>query len=245
MSCSHEHSGSSCDHSDQNDVEFSLFSQINTLGVKCLNCVEAENGSKIFKPWDRRLDTDFVLRSDDDEEMIIFVPFVSSVKLKSIGLLGLGGGSDPAAMKVFINREDVDFDTVNDITPTQQFDCIRDGGGMIPDYKTQASKFSNIRNLTLFIPSNFGAEQTVVSYIGFNGDFTVLKQDPIITNYEVGYFLTIDCSKPCRPQNSWIEPLVILSNSIIDIFGYTRFIRISSAPSPYSTGKDYLLITKK
>jgi hypothetical protein len=185
MSCSHDHSSNQCDHSDKETQEFSLYSQINTLGLKCLNCVDPDNGFKIFKPWSDRLDTTVLLSSEEDEEIIIYIPFVSSLKLTSIGLLGIGGDSDPSGLKVFVNRDDVDFDSVRDITPTQEFECVRNSGGVVPEYKTLPTKFGNVRSLTLFISSNFGAERTVLSYIGLKGEFTILKQDPVITNYEV------------------------------------------------------------
>jgi PITH domain len=161
-----------------------------------LNCIDADNGFKIFKPWDQRLDTTILLSSEEDYEMIIYIPFVSCCKLTSIGLLGVGSDSDPSILKVFVNRDDVDFDSVEDILPTQQFECSRNSGGVVPEYKTAPTKFGNVRSLTLFISSNFGAERTVLSYIGLKGEFTVLKQDPVITNYEViTGFIVLDCCK--------------------------------------------------
>ena len=46
------------------------------------------------------------------------------------------------------------------------------------------NKFSNVRWLTLYFPENFGADQTIIDYIGLSGEWTPLIKDPVITLYE-------------------------------------------------------------
>jgi hypothetical protein len=49
------------------------------------------------------------------------------------------------------------------------------------------AKFSNVRNVTLYIQKNFSDdddETTRISYIGFKGEYTEFTRDPIITMYE-------------------------------------------------------------
>ena len=92
----------------------------------------------------------------------------------------------PDQMKAFVNREDVDFDSVESITPDQTWDLIRDvPRDVLPEYPTKITKFSNLRNLTLFFPSNFsGSDVSRIAYIGLKGEWTALNRDPIITLYE-------------------------------------------------------------
>lgn len=47
---------------------------------------------------------------------------------------------------------------------------------MIPEYPTKMTKFSNLRNITLYFPSNFGADATQISYIGLKGEWTAVIQ---------------------------------------------------------------------
>ena len=48
----------------------------------------------------------------------------------------------------------------------------------------RVNKFSNVRSLTLYFPSNYGADKTRIEYIGLSGDATPLVKDPVITIYE-------------------------------------------------------------
>lgn len=138
MSCNHNEQ---CDHQDPSSLlPYTLFSQINTPAIRCLNIVDEESGKEVFKCWNDRFDaTKFVL-SEADDSMIIHVPFISSLKLKSIMVLGEGGEMDPREMKVFVNRlcirindrDDVDFDSVEDIICTQEWMLLENAEGMIP-----------------------------------------------------------------------------------------------------------------
>ncbi|KAI8918840.1 galactose-binding domain-like protein [Entophlyctis helioformis] len=204
MSCqdeshSHDHSGHSHGHGhghghdhdhdhdgpDRGD-EFTLYTQVNYDGVRCLN--EAADGSarKVFKPWDQRFDTTAFIESDADEQLILFIPFTGLVKLKSIALLGFNDSSTPATMKAFTNREDVDFDTVESTTAQQEWELIESvpSKDSIPEYPTKMARFSNLRNLTLYFPANFGASTTKIRYIGLKGEWTQISKNPVITLYE-------------------------------------------------------------
>ncbi|KAJ3212358.1 hypothetical protein HDU67_003875 [Dinochytrium kinnereticum] len=88
-------------------------------------------------------------------------------------------------MLAFINRDDVDFDTVESISPEQEWELVQEPGREIPEYPTKIAKFSNVRNLTLFFPTNFGDDASRITYIGLKGEWTEVKRDPIITLYEL------------------------------------------------------------
>jgi hypothetical protein len=105
--------------------------------------------------------------------------------LKSIALLGLHEEA-PSQMKAYVNREDVDFDTVESMQADQEWDLVRDvPRDTLPEYPTKITKFSTLRNLTLFFPANFaGSDVTKITYIGLKGEWMALNKDPIITIYE-------------------------------------------------------------
>ncbi|KAJ3308988.1 hypothetical protein HDU76_003754 [Blyttiomyces sp. JEL0837] len=95
-------------------------------------------------------------------------------------------------MKAYINREDIDFDSVESIQPPdQEWDLIEappsssKNTRQTPEYPTRISKFSNVRNLTLYFPSNGGGDTTKIFYVGLKGEWTEVKKDPIITLYEL------------------------------------------------------------
>jgi hypothetical protein len=53
-----------------------------------------------IKPWSKRLDPEPVLQSnEDDAELIIYIPFTTSVKLKSISLIGGPEGAGPTQVR--------------------------------------------------------------------------------------------------------------------------------------------------
>lgn len=71
----------------------------------------------------------------------------------------------------FINREDVDFDAAESYTPTQEFDLV-EGSDNVIEYGTRITKFTSVRNITLYFPENFGEDTSIVRYIGFKGEWT-------------------------------------------------------------------------
>ncbi|KAI7878320.1 DUF1000-domain-containing protein [Lichtheimia hyalospora FSU 10163] len=168
--CHDEH----CDH-DHDDLpgagdQFLLYSRIDRDNVRCMN--EAEPGmGKAF------------LESDADEQLIVFVPFTGTVKLRSICLRTDRTDAAPSSVKVFINRDDVDFDVVESYTPVQTWELV-EGSDDVVEYATRITKFTNVRNITLFFPDNFGNETSIVRFIGFKGEWSEIKRDPIITVYE-------------------------------------------------------------
>lgn len=45
------------------------------------------------------------------------------------------------------------------------------------DYPTKLAKMQNVSDITLFVPSNFGADSTVITYLGFKGESTKARVD--------------------------------------------------------------------
>ncbi|KAI9355313.1 galactose-binding domain-like protein [Zopfochytrium polystomum] len=191
----HGHGHEDHDHEDGPDrgLDQSLFKVINVDLIRTLNESVDGAGKKIFKPWGDRFDMSKFVESDADEQLIFFIPFTANVKLKSIAVLGGSGELNPTSMKAYINREDVDFDTVESIQPPDGTWDLLDSTSLqssststvpIPEYPTRMSKFTNVRNLTLYFPSNAGADTTRIYFIGLKGEWTEISRDPVITMYE-------------------------------------------------------------
>ncbi|CAK9210635.1 unnamed protein product [Sphagnum troendelagicum] len=176
-SCTHQHD---CEE-HACAADWSLFKNIEMSGVRALN--EAIDGSakSVFKPWENRLDFSTALESnDDDPELILFIPFTTDVKIKSISIIGGSDGTSPSKMRAFMNRDDIDFSAAADLLPIQEWELAENPHGEI-EYLTKYAKFQGVASLTLHFPRNFGANATCIHYIGLRGEATQLKRDVVAT----------------------------------------------------------------
>jgi len=151
-----------------------------------LNEKQSGTGSEVFKAWNERLSRDKFVESDDDDAQLIFhIPFSGSVRLKSICIVGENGNSCPRTMKMFINREDLDFSTINDTKSIQDIDEMHQDPRAEVEYPLRVARFTNVSTLTLFFTRNYGAENTKIYYIGLKGDFFGSNErKAVITTYE-------------------------------------------------------------
>mmetsp|Transcript_554 Transcript_554/g.1414 ORF Transcript_554/g.1414 Transcript_554/m.1414 type:complete len:224 (-) Transcript_554:299-970(-) len=181
----HSHGGHGHSHGTPDDPEGnSLLKYIDTEHVTCLNEQEEDSGKTVLKHMNEKLDDSrFVLSEEDDPELIFFIPFTVAVKLKSFCIIGGAHGEAPARAKLFVNRDDVDFELAHDLTPVQEFELTEDFSGEV-DYAVKAAKFSNITSLTIFIPENHGADSTRVTFIGLKGEGTTARRGVVECTYE-------------------------------------------------------------
>eukprot|EP00003_Mantamonas_plastica_P002732 TRINITY_DN1209_c0_g1_i2.p1 TRINITY_DN1209_c0_g1~~TRINITY_DN1209_c0_g1_i2.p1 ORF type:complete len:125 (+),score=33.25 TRINITY_DN1209_c0_g1_i2:148-522(+) len=99
---------------------------IDTTKLRALNLQDKKSVGDVFKPYDDRFDGKFIESDEDvDEEIILFIPFVCDVQIKSICILGGEDDKSPSTMKVWTNREDIDFSNADNIKCTQK---VREGG---------------------------------------------------------------------------------------------------------------------
>ncbi|KAL6070721.1 PITH domain-containing protein [Balamuthia mandrillaris] len=185
----HHHHGGACAHEHNHEPElergeeYSLYKYIDTTGVRCLNEQEAGSIVQIFKPWDQRLQTEDKVESDADEQLIIHIPFTASIKLKAICVIGGNNGQSPSKMKAWINRDDIDFANAEEVKPAQEWELHENMNGEI-EYPTRITKFQNVTSLTLFFSENFGADTTILYYVGLKGDYQKLSRQPVNVVYE-------------------------------------------------------------
>jgi hypothetical protein len=184
--CGHEAHDHDHDHDhDSSDLgpQDNLYSKIDRSNVTALNTTAAGSpGPEVIKPWHQRLDESVSLVSDADDQMIIRVPFTGSIKLRAILLKTGPADQTPSKVFLFANEETLDFQDIADKTPVQELDIAQ--GREVGEYIVKTAKFSNVTSVTLFFPSSQGADNIQIYYLGFLGQWTERKKDPLLTVYE-------------------------------------------------------------
>ncbi|CAN6582748.1 unnamed protein product [Malus baccata var. baccata] len=118
--------------------------------------------------------------NEGDPELLVYIPFTSDVKIKSISVVGGVDGTGPSKMRAFINREGIDFSDAQGMQAIQEWDLVENFQGTL-EYQTRYSKFQNVASITLHFPDSCGGDTTKIEYIGFKGEATKLKRDVVAT----------------------------------------------------------------
>lgn len=111
--------------------------------------------------------------------------FAGQVKLHSILLRSSLSNSAPRTLKVFINRDDIDFSAAGDLPPTQEFELSQTSD--IQEVPVKRALFGKVQSLTMFFEDNFGdgeEDVTRMSYAGFKGEWMQLGRAPQNIVYE-------------------------------------------------------------
>jgi len=183
--CSDESHSNEHDHNSGSDSgsRDNLFQYIDRSNVVALNAPSpSEDGPKVIKPWNERLDEAVAVMSDSDDQMIFRIPFTGSVKLRSLLLKTGPADHTPTKVVLYANEPSLDFGDIADKVPTQEFDVAQ--GREVGEYALKAFKFSNLASITLFFPGAQGADTTQIYYVGFLGTWTERKNNPVIAVYE-------------------------------------------------------------
>ncbi|KAF2234600.1 DUF1000-domain-containing protein [Viridothelium virens] len=184
----HDHGGDGHNHSDDIDpaLQFLLYNCIDLNKVVTLNEAQPQSGQAILeKTWAQRLNADPELASCTDEQLLIHVPFTGQVRLYSILIRTSPTSSAPKTLKIFLNREDLDFDAASELAATQEFDLSQTSE--VQQIPVKRALFNTTQKLTLFFPDNFGEgeeEVTRISYLGFKGEYMKLNKEPVNFLYE-------------------------------------------------------------
>ncbi|KAH7424715.1 hypothetical protein KP509_11G020900 [Ceratopteris richardii] len=176
MACTHSHDCSEHDCASA----WSLYKHIDLPRVWALNEAVEGSAKNVFRSWESRLDTSngFLESNDDDPELLLFIPFTSDVKIKSVSVIGAGDGHSPSRMRAFLNRQDIDFSTAAEMNPVQEWELAENLQGTL-EYQTRYARFQSVATLILHFPENFGADGTWISFIGLKGEATQLKRDAV------------------------------------------------------------------
>ncbi|PUU79743.1 galactose-binding domain-like protein [Tuber borchii] len=188
---SHDHGGGAHDHSDDVTpaIQSSLYKHIDFDKITTLNEATPGSGRNVVrKSWEDRLASTPIVESDADEELLMFIPFTGLVKLHSILIGADPGVSAPKTLKLFSNRDDMDFSSASDTQAVQTLDLPvpPPGNDRVMEIPVKRALFNNTRSLTLFFENNHsdGEDITQITYLGFKGDWTELKKEHVVTLYE-------------------------------------------------------------
>jgi hypothetical protein len=113
-------------------------------------------------------------KSDADEQLIVHIEFQEFVKVKTIKFTGFNNGADPesnpSTVHLYLNRENLGFEDINDVDATQTFNLtaedLREGSAPI---QTKFVKFQRVKSITFFIEDNNGGEVSALGSLRIMG----------------------------------------------------------------------------
>lgn len=155
--------------------------------VRCLNELVPKSCQSVFRPWSKRLEEPEgggLLSDPDDAELLLHIPFTGAIKLTALTVIGGGDEKTPATMRLFINREDLDFGLVHQLQPVQEFELQPNARGEI-EYPTQVLKFSGVHHLTIHFPRALIGDQSHVVFVGLKGEFSERRREAVQAVYEL------------------------------------------------------------
>ncbi|KAF2173332.1 hypothetical protein M409DRAFT_62864 [Zasmidium cellare ATCC 36951] len=184
----HDHSEGAHDHTDDLTpaLQNHIYEQIDFSAINTLNESESRSGSRIVqKTWMERLEPEPELKSDADEQLLMHIPFTAQIRLHSILLRTSATDAAPMTLKLYVNREGLDFATASDLQPTQTLELPQ--SNEIQEIGIKRALFNTVRSLDLFFEDNWSQgeeDETRISYIGFKGEWMKLSREPVNFLYE-------------------------------------------------------------
>ncbi len=178
---------------------WNLYSMMDRDGTTALNATRPDQAIGIFKPHVLRLSETPAVISDADPELLVIARFTSPVNVRKIMVIGGGAPEQhPCHMKCFVNHEDIDFTNIETIRPSQQFNLPLNEEGLA-EITTSLHAFTNVSTLAFYFPMNFGGNpNTVLKYIGLQGDHSHYRREAVDTTYEV----LCNGQDICQPEGS-------------------------------------------
>lgn len=95
------------------------------------------------------------------------------------------GPHAPRKLKLFRNRDDLDFTSANDLKPTQVIDLPR--SQEVAEIPLNRAHWNTTTSITLFFEDNHSdgdEDVTQIFYLGFKGDWMALNREPVNVLYE-------------------------------------------------------------
>ncbi|ANZ77914.1 BA75_04926T0 [Komagataella pastoris] len=182
MSCEHEHHQHEAPPIETSSAQ-SLNNQIDFTKLTALNCTTPN--SKLFEVFIHEgAESKITLSSDCDNQLILNIPFVSSVKLYSL-ILKTSPDNDHCPKKISLFKNaDIDFESTA-AKSTHHFE--QPLVGEFVEHHLPRRLFTNVHKLTLFFEGNWSDdefENLEILGIELRGEWAPLTKDPVITLYE-------------------------------------------------------------
>ncbi|GAB1198796.1 hypothetical protein APSETT444_008126 [Aspergillus pseudonomiae] len=142
----------------------------------------------VQKTWAERLNDQPELESDADEQLLMYIPFTGQVKVHSLIIYTAPTPAAPKTLKLFKNRDDLDFATASELKPTQSVEIPQPvPGADVFDLPLNRAHWNATTSITLFFEDNWSdgnEDVTKVGYVGFKGQFMALNREPVSFLYE-------------------------------------------------------------
>lgn len=114
--------------------------------------------------------------------------FTGQVKVHSLLIYTAPTAAAPKTVKLFKNRDDLDFSTASELSPTQTIEVPQPvTGADVFELPLNRAHWNTTTSITLFFEDNWsGGEDDVtkVGYVGFKGQFMALNREPVSFLYE-------------------------------------------------------------
>lgn len=114
--------------------------------------------------------------------------FTGQIKIHTLIIYTAPTSSAPKTLKLFKNRDDLDFSTASELPPTQTLEIPRPvAGADVFELALNRAYWNATTSITLFLEDNWSdgeVDVTKVGYIGFKGQFISLNREPISFLYE-------------------------------------------------------------
>lgn len=162
------------------DEEQSLLESLDLQQLNCLN-ENTEHGIKnIFSA--RKLNTtDSYLLSDADEQLLLNVHFIRSVRVKSLVIKSSGAaGQQPRTIKIFTNRPSLGFEDVQDAEEPYAAQVIELTEAQVTQGKKiplRFVRFQNVSSIHIFVATNAGDDETRIDGIDVFGSLAGGNKD--------------------------------------------------------------------
>lgn len=135
----------------------------------------ARNENKSY-PWTNLFigDSRLGMQSDADEQLIIHLSFQEFMKVKSIKFTEWNRGADPdmnpVTVHIHVNRNNLGFEDVEDVDPTQSITLTSDDLSELSDaIDLQFVKFQRVKSLTFFVEDNAGGDVSAIGGLKIMG----------------------------------------------------------------------------
>ncbi|WVQ85578.1 hypothetical protein IAT38_007744 [Cryptococcus sp. DSM 104549] len=158
-----------------------LWGHIDRDNVTGLNLADPSSAPVVIKTWDERLDQELYVESGVDDDLMIHIPFVSSVRLRSLILMPPAPGHPHRStrLRLFANLPHCpDFSEVEDMNPIMDLDTtvppagvqrLPDGRRDVEEWPLKVQKLANVFSVTLLFSEASTALRSTIFFAGFKG----------------------------------------------------------------------------
>jgi hypothetical protein len=147
-------------------VQVDLRDLLAPSAIECLNEDSKDTLRSIMVPKPAKAAR---LRSDADPQLLMTVGFVQHVRITALAVRCPVGPTAPRRLLLFVNRRNLDFTAVESVEPTCEVVLTDEDVSAGKAVALPTSKFTNVKDLTIFVSENSGADVTEIMRLAFIG----------------------------------------------------------------------------